>query len=232
MSKKDEVFAFLRSFQDMLEHKLPSRAALVAEMDALSKDGASPHKIRENRFIYHFLIRQLHSHLQTVAGIGADEARRSILCEYHARVRDIASGNAFRRMGAPLGKQRGKSTSDIIASWMKAKTALPINQAFPDLALRDPFPHSTVFDVKYFESNEISVAEADLVSGVYEVMHYRGLPPVAPASANDQGWGYDYACLLACDVSESGALASTWKSVVAKEAFWKGANVFVMIIRR
>jgi hypothetical protein len=231
MSKRDEAFAFLRSFQDTLESKLPSREALVAEMDVLSKDGVSDHQIRENRFIYHFIIRQLHSHMQTVPGIGADEARRSIFCEYHAKVSDIASGNAFRRLGAPLGKQRGKSTSDIIRGWMKGKTSYPINQAYPDLAVREPFPHSIVFDIKYFESSDASVAEADLVGGVYEVMHYRGLPPVAPTSVSDPGWGYDYACLLACDVSESGALASTWKSVVAKEAFWEGANVFVMIVR-
>jgi hypothetical protein len=109
--------------------------------------------------------------------------------------------------------------------WTKAKTQYPINQAYPDLATRRPFPFSIVFDVKYFESGSSSKAEDDLVNGVYEVMHYRGLPRVAPRSTNDPGWDYDYGCLFAYDASEDGVLASTWKSVVSKEAFWDGANV-------
>lgn len=97
MSNKNEAFAFLKSFQNALQCNLPPRAELVAEIDALSKDGKSDHRIRENRFIYHFIVRELHSHMQTVPGIGASEAKRSTFWEYHAKVSDIASGNPFRR---------------------------------------------------------------------------------------------------------------------------------------
>lgn len=231
MTTKVEAYKYLQSLHGMLTETLPDRATLVDEMTNLAQDGASYHRIRENRFIYHFIVHPLNIHMQSLPGIGAAEAKRALLCEYHAKVSDIASGNAFRRAGAPFGKSRGKSTSEIIQDWMKPRSTFPINQAYPDLALRRPFPHSIVFDVKYFDSNNVSKAEDDLVNGVYEAMHYRGLPNVASRTDKDQGWGYDYGCLLAYDASDDGILASTWQAVVAKEAFWEGANVYIMIIR-
>lgn len=231
MIDKNEAFAYLQSLRDTLTTTLPDRATLLGEMVDLAQDGASDHRIRENRFIYHFIIRRLHDHMQSVPGIGASEAKRALLCEYHAKVSDISSGNPLRRSGAPLGKSRNKSTEAIIRDWTKTATSFPINQAYPDLAIRSPFPHAIVFDVKYFDSNSTSKAEEDLINGVYEAIHYRSLPHVAPKSATDPGWGYDYGCLLAYDASDKGVLASAWRAVLAKEAFWEGANVYVLIIR-
>jgi hypothetical protein len=168
--------------------------------------------------------------MQTVPGIGPQEARLSMLCEYHAKVSDIAVGNAFRRAGYPFGKALGNVQETMLNWTADVKKTFPLNQAYPDFAIRAPFPHKIVFDAKYFDNNTSDAAAKALVEGVYEAAYYRGLPKVAPHPAKP-GWDYDYGCLLAYDASDDGVLTSAWRSVKSKNAFWDGGNIFVMIIR-
>ena len=62
-------------------------------------------------------------------------------------------------------------------------------------------------------------------------MFYRGLPSIAPRKEGEAGWDYEFACLLAYDASENGELAALWDAVNAKDTFWEGANIFIMIVR-
>jgi hypothetical protein len=229
--KKDDAFAFLASLQSTLAQSLPNATAMKKEMLNISSEGGSEHKIRENQFLYHFVIRLIHRQMRTVPGIGHDEARRSLLCEYHAKASDISSGNALRRAGAPFGKTMGRSIQQIMSDWTKDTRSYPLNQAYPDVAIREPFPHSIVFDAKYFESNSSAAATKALIEGIYEAAHYRGLPKVSALSAEKPGWDYEFGCLLAYDASDDGVLTAAWNSVTSKKTFWDGGNVFVMIIR-
>jgi hypothetical protein len=73
----------------------------------------SPMKFPENAFLYKCALPQIFDYMQTVDGIGADEARQSVLCEYHACVPQFSSGNAFRRLGFPFKKKIGVSASEL-----------------------------------------------------------------------------------------------------------------------
>jgi hypothetical protein len=231
-NNKDGAFKFLLGLGETLAERLPSPVAIKQQMLDLSQPGNSIHQIRENRFLYHFAIRHISAQMQTVTGIGQAEARKALLCEYHAKASDIASGNAFRRSGYPFGKAVGLDVEQTMQGWTaENKSAYPFNQAYPDLGIRSPFPYKIVFDAKYFDNNSSASAEKALVEGVYEAAHYRSLPKVTSRSTSDPGWDYEFGCLLAYDASDAGVLETAWTSVRKKSAFWEGGNIFVMIIR-
>jgi hypothetical protein len=228
---KDDAFAFFIALESALNHSLPNPSAMKKEMLNICNEGASEHRIRENQFLYHFVMPLIHKQMQTVPGIGPGEARHALLCEYHAKISDISSGNAMRRAGSPFGKAIGRPVQQIMSDWTKDNRSFPLNQAYPDIAIRDPFPHRIVFDAKYFDSDSSAAATKSLVEGIYEAGHYRGLPKVPPLSAEKPGWDYEFGCLLAYDASDDGVLTAAWNTVTNKQAFWDGGNVFVMIVR-
>ena len=93
-----------------------------------------------------------------------------------------------------------------------------------------------VFEGKYFEKGGIAVAQRELVSQTYQAFFYRALPHVPGKASGGKispAWDYDYACLLAYDASEEGALKAAWDSLPSKVkgGFWDGASVYVMIVR-
>ena len=230
MDLKKDAYDFLVGLENELRKRLPAPAAMRAVISQLEKEGKSPSKIRENVFLY-YMLPHICEHMQTVPGLGSDEARASMLCEYHSKVPKIASGNPFRRVGHPFGKNLGLGVDKIIQTWTKPPGALPLNQAYPDFCLRSPFPFKITFDAKYFFQNSESAANKALVEGAYEAMFYRGLPSVAARNTHEPSWDCDYGCLLAYDASDDGILESVWRSVRCKGAFWDGANIFVMIVR-
>jgi hypothetical protein len=230
MDSKKDAYDFLVGLENELRKQLPAPVAMRALMSRLEEEGKIPSKIRENVFLY-YMLPNICEHMQTVPGIGPDEARTSMLCEYHTKVSNIASGNPFRRAGHPFGKNLGRSLDEIMQTWTKPPGALPLNQAYPDFCLRPPFPFKIVFDAKYFFQNTESAAIKALVEGAYEATFYRGLPSAVARDTHEPSWGYDYGCLLAYDASDDGVLESAWGSVRCKDAFWDGANIFVMIIR-
>jgi len=227
MGLKNDAFDFLAGLHDELRQRLPAPAEMKKLISQLENEGKSPSKIRENIFLYNML-PNIWQYLQTVPGIGPDDAQASILCEYHDKVPKIASGNPFRRTGHPFSKKFGMGVDEIMQAWAKPQKKLRLNQAFPDFCLRSPY--KIVFDAKYFIQNSYSAASKALVEGAYEVMYYRGLPAVAARTMQDPSWDYDYGCLLAFDASEDGVLQAAWDSVKCKSAFWDGANIFVMIV--
>ena len=76
----------------------------------------------------------------------------------------------------------------------------------------------------------MSAAESALVNGIYEIFYYRGLP-YSPGGTTTADWNYDYGCLIAYDASPQGHLVRAWDSVVSKDCFWDGGNLFVMVLR-
>ena len=235
MDPKRQAYEYLLDLQAKLNSSLPGPAAIIeriaqilGEWKALPK---APMKFSENAFLYGCALPLIFEHMATLPGIGADEARRSVLCEYYACVPNFASANGFRRLGYPFKKQVGATASQVIEMWRKPIGSPPANQAFPDLAFRKPFPHKIVFDAKYFAASSIGAAEKALVDGIYEAAFYRGLPFTPSGQPGSADWDYEYGCLLAYDASDEGYLKAAWDSVQGKRLFWEGANVFVMIIR-
>jgi predicted glycosyltransferase len=99
------------------------------------------------------------------------------------------------------------------------------------LSISTPFPFKIVFDAKFFTGKSPSVADEALVTGVHEVVFYRGLPSASSEYAARSGWSYDFGCLLAYDASAGAFLQKAWDSVLSKRLFWDDAHVFVMILR-
>jgi hypothetical protein len=229
VERKDEAYIFLRGLEFFLNKTLPEPAAMRAHMRHLAASEGNPSKIRENLFLYDVL-PHVSSYIQETAGISPAEVRKTILCEYHAKVPKLSSGNSFRKVGHPFSKNRSLPSDAIVDKWLKPGP-LPINQAYPDFALCPPFPYKIVFDAKYFDGPGAAAAKKQLVEGAYEVMFYRGLPSTKPRKQSEVGWDYEFGCLLAFDASENGELVALWDAVKTKEAFWEGANTFIMIVR-
>ena len=211
-----------------LDRLLPEPTEVRRRMSALAQEVDS-HKIPENLFLFNFVFPIALAYMQSAMAMPHDEARRAILCEYHAKMN--VAGNPFRRAGHPFKKSDGLNVDKILQTWRKPKGKLPINQAYPDFALASPFPHKVVFDAKYFTQESQAAAEKALVEGVHEAAFYRGLAAVPPSGPTDPGWCYDFGCLVAYDATVGGFLKATWDSVVNREPFWDGANVFVMVLR-
>jgi hypothetical protein len=228
---KISAYRFLRGLEAELTKRLPLPHEMKMLMTRLAEEEKSPSKIRENIFLY-YVLPIVTNHMQTIEGIGPDEARLSMLCEYHDKVQNISSGNPFRRAGHPFSKKGKLDVSKIMQSWTKEEGVLPANQAFPDFAFRRPFPHNIVFVSKYFCDDGQTAGNTALVEGVYETLFYRCLSHVPPShDPRDPGWDYDFGCLIAYDASEDGVLKRAWDSVMSKDMFWNGASIFIMIIR-
>jgi hypothetical protein len=89
----------------------------------------------------------------------------------------------------------------------------------------EPCPFNIVFDAKFFRDESLTSAERVLVTSVYEVVFYRGLPPELGRA---RPW---FGCVLAYDACNGAYLQRVWESVESKRLFWDGAYVFVMIVR-
>jgi hypothetical protein len=65
-----------------------------------------------------------------------------------------------------------------------------------------------------------------------QAFFYRSLPYVEPRKPSMPAWDYDFACLLAYDASSDGSLKRAWDRLdnQVKRAFWKGANVYVIML--
>lgn len=88
---------------------------------------------------------------------------------------------------------------------------------------------------KYFRRGGYQAAQSELARDIYQCFFYRGLPRV-PKFGKYPAWDYDYACLLAYDVSEAGNLASAWETLkdanrLLVENLWDGASIYAMVVR-
>jgi hypothetical protein len=165
-----------------------------------------------------YVIPNIFEFLQT-QGMKKEEARLALLAEgfQSSDLKPYCCGSPARAEGHPFSKLINATTTEIMTKW-RAKN--PLTGPCPDLALRSPF--KIVFEGKYFEQGSPVKATRDLVTNVYQAFFYRALP-----------LGLRIACLLAYDASRNAALYNAWESLAPqiKDGFWKGANVYVMILR-
>jgi len=227
---------FLQSLEKELNAKVPPPAQMrdmVQKTVAEAKnDPARPHmRQRENAFLYQYALPIIFDHMQIVDGIGAEEARQSILSEFYRNMKNFCVQTPARRQGHPFTKILGTKPADIIAQWTGDHGAA-LRQACPDIAFRDPFPFRIVFEGKYFEAGSAGKAKTELVACAYQAFYYRALPYVPPRKLSP-AWDYDFACLLVYDASKRGCLKAVWNSLKpeVRRGFWDGANVYVMILR-
>ena len=153
-----------------------------------------------------------------------------MLNEYCKTMQDISRQSPSRSQGHPFQKILGKLASEIYQRWTTA-AGNGFAQSCPDFALQNPFPHSIVFEGKYFRRGSTEVAQNELVSDIYQAFFYRSLSPIG-ATKNRAGWRYDYSCLLAYDASPSGIFLKSWQDIPrrTRDNFWEGANLYVMVL--
>jgi hypothetical protein len=161
----------------------------------------------------------------------AAKATQGLLSEYTALRRNICSDSPVRKQRHPFAKIMGANPTAIMQQWMGGRDNA-LTQSCPDFATRDPFPFKIVFEGKYFKNGGPSMATRELVSSIYQAFFYRGLP-YDGSRQNGPAWNYEFACMLAGDVSAEGNLQLAWDAIprAVKKGFWEGANIYVMIVR-
>lgn len=145
---------------------------------------------------------------------------------------DISRQSPIRWVRHPFRKVLGSSPAAVYQAWKNPEKGGALTQSCPDFGLRDPFPHSILFEGKYFASGSAEFAQRRLVTDIYEAFFYRGLPSLTGTETRPE-WKYDYACLLAYDASPKATFTSAWTGLDPKtrRSFWDGANVYLMILR-
>ena len=235
---KDEALAFLRELERTLNDSLPGPAEMESwirqTVAAAKNDDKQKHlRLPEAAFLNVKVLPVVFEMIQNHNGLSKDQSRLALLNEYHRSMPEISCYSPMRWERHPFKKVVGTAT-DIYRAWADPEKFHGLTRSSPDFSLRDPFPHSILFEGKYFSRRVVSVeyAQRQLVGLVYEAFFYLGLPRLAPTKKHPE-WGYDYACLLAYDASPQGTLRSAWTMLHPKvqRGFWEGANVYVMILR-
>ncbi len=233
---KDKAYEFLHSLEESLNANLPPQAELKQSIrniiEAAKKHSGQKHlRQPENAFLYRYAVPTIFDCMQTVPGIGEIEARQSFLSEFYRNFPQWSLATPARTQRHPFNKILGTKPTAIMDRWTGLNGA-SLTQACPDFAFREPFPFKIVFEGKYFEQGGATAARTVLATNIYQAFFYRGLPYVGPRKPSP-AWDYEYACLLACDASESGSLKQAWDGLddQVKRGFWNGASVYVMILR-
>jgi hypothetical protein len=237
MSDKNQAHQFLRSLERHLIKNLPSPeivASEVASIVAKSKAGNTARHMAypEGAFLNHYIARPIHTFLASLPDMDNEKARHAFLSESFRRIPDLSSGSPTHSKSHPFSKAVGVKPRAMVARWKGETDRNPLMQSCPDMALRPPSPHKIIFEGKYFTRKARSTAENELVADIYQAFFYRGLAE-APETKRKAAWDYDYACLLAYDASETGALLQAWRSLAedVRRSFWDSANIYVMILR-
>jgi hypothetical protein len=235
---KAEVHEFLTGLSRAILQGAPSSSAMATEIRrivAAAKANEQQRHLRlpESAFLNRFVVPVLHKYLQEQTGLTAIQAREALLNEYHRSMPEVSSRSPIRATRHPFTKILGANPETIYRQWKDPKRNYGLTQSAPDFALQKPFPHSIVFEGKYFSSGKPDFAARQLVTDLYQAFFYRGLPKVNPTKRGHPAWDYDYACLLAFDASPNGTLATAWNTLETKvkNSFWEGANIYVMILR-
>lgn len=234
---KDQALEFLKELQKTLNVKLPGPADMESwirsTVKAAKTDDKQKHlRLPEAAFLNGNALPVLFGLLQTHAGLSEEQAQQALLNEYYRTTPDISRQSPIRWERHPFRKVLGASASDIYRGWTNPEKGHALTQSCPDFSVRDPFPHSILFEGKYFPRGSLDYAQRQLVTDIYQTFFYRGLPRLA-ATRKHPEWNYDYACLMAYDASPKGTLAAAWTALPlqTRRSFWEGANVYVMILR-
>jgi hypothetical protein len=183
----------------------------------------------EGAFLNQYVLPAVHQFVSHYELMDAASAREALLSESYRRMRQYASGTPTRVSTHPFSKVVGIRAPAIVRRW---KSAAALSRSCPDLALRAPFPFHTVFEGKYFQHGNVAAAETALASDIYQAFFYRGLAKL-PATKTHPAWDYDYACVLAYDATQDGALFQAWDGLRPNigRGCWEGAGIYVMILR-
>lgn len=228
---------FLEKLEETLNARLPKGASMnpiIRGMVAEAKtDNAKKHlKLPESAFLNHFVLPAVFEQLQTEAGLSVEQSREALLNEYHRSMPQFSRAGPIRPLRHPFKKLLGSSPESVYREWRYPTKGDGLTQSAPDFALREPFPHSILFEGKYYSTGSASYGAKQLATDLYQAFFYRGLPDV-PETKKHRPWGFKYACLLAFDASRDGTLRAAWDALSAKirKSFWEGANIYVMILR-
>lgn len=236
--KNVSALGFLEALEEALISRLPKGASMNPEIRGIVVDAKTDSRkkhlrLPEAAFLNHFVLPILFEQLQVQAGLTAEQSRDALLNEYHRSMPEISRYSPIRALRHPFKKALGASPESIYREWKAPKKGDGLTQSCPDFALHDPFPHSIVFEGKYYSSGSSTYAARQLATDLYQAFFYRGLPQIPPTKKGHPRWNYDYACLLAFDASRDGTLRAAWDDLSAKvrRSFWEGANIYVMILR-
>lgn len=230
--RKQDAYSFLKSLENRLNSSLPAPNELRTEIRKIVRDSKSDDlsehlRLPESAFLNRFIMRPLFELVSAHDGMDISTARKAILCEYKRMRQQYGSGSPARKLKHPFKKVLGSKPSTIMQQWQSGRG---LTQSCPDICTRDPF-FKIVFEVKYFEKGGRDRAVTELVTSIYQAFFYLGLPHI-PSQNSLPAWDYEFACLLAGDVSEGGSLQKAWEAIHAvQNAFWEGANIYVMIVR-
>lgn len=234
---KDQALDFLKELEKTLNSRLRGpgemESCIRSRVAAAKNDDTQKHlRLPEAAFLNGEAIPILFEVLQTAGRLSEDQAQRALLNEYHRTMPKVSRQSPIRWERHPFRKILNARPIDIYRGWTNAEKHYGLTQSCPDFSLRDPFPHSILFEGKYFSRGSLEFAQRELVTNIYQAFFYRGLPRLAATKKHPE-WKYDYACLMAYDASTSGTLASAWRDLPfqTRRSFWEGANVYVMILR-
>ena len=239
-SEKSSAKEFLRRLATFLNENIPPRTATRKILDDVvraakaSGDKRQSHMaFPEGAFLNTYAVPLIQQYLTNSVGLSGDAARQALLSESYRSQRGIASGSPASKNKHPFTKSIGEDLQSIIGRWWNQDGEPVASQSCPDLALRSPCPHKTVFEGKYFREGSRAAAKPSLVRDIYQCFFYLGLPRVS-ADRRHAAWDYDYASLLAFDASADGVLISAWQEISEKlgASLWDGANIFVMVLGR
>jgi hypothetical protein len=233
---KEQALKFLEQLEEKLKGGLPGPTEMEAWIrstvaDVKTDDKKKHLRIPEAAFLNEKAL-PLVSQLLTDRGLSKAQAQQALLSEYYRMTPDIAQRSPIRWERHPFRKVLGCRASDIYRNWINPEERPALMRSCPDFSLRDPFPHTILFEGKYFPRGSLEFAQRQLVSDIYQVVFYRGLPPLAETKRHPE-WNYDYPCLMAYDASPKGTLTSAWKELPlqTRRSFWEGANVYIMVLR-
>jgi hypothetical protein len=235
---KDQALDFLKELEKTLNSKLPGPTDMKSwirdTVTAAKTDDKQKHlRLPEAAFLNGQALPVLSELLKTYGGgLSTEDARRALLNESHRGTPDIALWSPIHWVRHPFQKLMGTKPGDIYRGWTNPNDGRAVARSCPDFSLRDPFPHSILFEGKYFPSGLPEFAQRQLVMHIYQAFFYRGLPRLAATKKHPE-WKYDYACLMAYDASPLGTLAKAWNDLPlqTRRSFWEGTNVYIMILR-
>ena len=233
---RDDAFDFLRELENTLSKTLPKPGDMEPwirrTVAAAKRNDREKHlRLAEAAFLNGQALPVLFELIQTRCGCSVEEARTALLNEYYRTTPSLSRNTPFRWVQHPFSKALGGNAAEIYRGWVDPDKGGALTTCSPDFALSAPFPHSILFEGKYFAKGEPETAARTLVADIYQAFFYRGLPPLAATSRHPK-WNFDYACLMAYDASPKGTLASAWKAIHrrTRQSLWEGANIYVMIL--
>jgi hypothetical protein len=237
LASKEGARTFLSNLEQFVNAHLPPPATMRAEVEkSLPVAKTSPDqrhlRFREAAVLNGYVTPLINRFLREQVQLDDEQARMALLSESWGSLKAMASGSPFRSARHPFSKVIGVKPRQVVEQWKSTGAARGLMRSAPDMALRHPAPYQIVFEGKCFADGGRSRAESELVTGLYQAFFYRGLPAIV-AKSPKPSWGYEYACLLICDLSQAGHVGAAWRAFDrgVREACWDGANIYVMVIR-